>query len=131
MFRGRARVFNSETALIDALEHDPDSFADHDMVVIRPLAPGDVVSDYPSLASELLQLARRLLLTPRTQLPVEDVAGHHDFRDRLQAELREHLFRRGAVRYTAGARPRRGAADARSHLQHQYEKSHRRRRAGA
>jgi len=39
VFRGRARVFNSETALIDALEHDPDSFADHDMVVIRYEGP--------------------------------------------------------------------------------------------
>ena len=39
VFRGRARVFNSETALIDALEHDPDSFADHDIVVIRYEGP--------------------------------------------------------------------------------------------
>jgi dihydroxy-acid dehydratase len=39
VFRGRARVFNSEAALIDALEHDPDSFADHDMVVIRYEGP--------------------------------------------------------------------------------------------
>jgi dihydroxy-acid dehydratase len=39
IFRGRARVFNSERQLIDALEHDPDSFADHDMVVIRYEGP--------------------------------------------------------------------------------------------
>jgi len=35
VFRGRARVFNSEEQLIETLEHDPDSFADNDMVVIR------------------------------------------------------------------------------------------------
>ena len=39
MFRGRARVFNSERQLIEALEQDPDSFADHDMVVIRYEGP--------------------------------------------------------------------------------------------
>jgi dihydroxy-acid dehydratase len=39
VFNGRARVFDSERALIDALEHDPDSFADHDMVVIRYEGP--------------------------------------------------------------------------------------------
>src|SRR6202030_806077 len=38
-FRGRVRVFNSETALIDAPGHDPDSFADHDIVVIRYEGP--------------------------------------------------------------------------------------------
>ena len=39
VFTGRARVFDSERALIDALEHDADSFADHDMVVIRYEGP--------------------------------------------------------------------------------------------
>ena len=39
VFRGRARVFNSERELIEALEQDPDSFADHDMVVIRYEGP--------------------------------------------------------------------------------------------
>ncbi|HEY1776665.1 MAG TPA: dihydroxy-acid dehydratase [Solirubrobacteraceae bacterium] len=39
VFRGRARVFNRESQLIEALERDPDSFADHDMVVIRYEGP--------------------------------------------------------------------------------------------
>lgn len=39
VFRGRARVFNSERALIGALETAPDSFADGDMVVIRYEGP--------------------------------------------------------------------------------------------
>jgi dihydroxy-acid dehydratase len=39
VFRGRARVFNSERQLIATLEQDPDSFADHDMVVIRYEGP--------------------------------------------------------------------------------------------
>jgi dihydroxy-acid dehydratase len=39
MFRGRARAFNSERHLIAALESEPDSFADHDMVVIRYEGP--------------------------------------------------------------------------------------------
>jgi dihydroxy-acid dehydratase len=39
VFRGRARVFNSERSLIEALEQAPDSFADHDMVVIRYEGP--------------------------------------------------------------------------------------------
>ncbi|MEA3055163.1 MAG: dihydroxy-acid dehydratase [Actinomycetota bacterium] len=38
-FTGRARVFKSERALITALEDVPDSFADHDMVVIRYEGP--------------------------------------------------------------------------------------------
>jgi dihydroxy-acid dehydratase len=38
-FTGRARVFNSERALIAALENTPDVFADHDMVVIRYEGP--------------------------------------------------------------------------------------------
>jgi dihydroxy-acid dehydratase len=39
VFTGRARVFNGERALIEALESEPDSFADHDMVVIRYEGP--------------------------------------------------------------------------------------------
>jgi dihydroxy-acid dehydratase len=39
VFTGRARVFNGERALIDALEDDPDSFVDHDMIVIRYEGP--------------------------------------------------------------------------------------------
>jgi dihydroxy-acid dehydratase len=39
IFTGRARVFNGERALIAALEADPGSFADHDMVVIRYEGP--------------------------------------------------------------------------------------------
>jgi dihydroxy-acid dehydratase len=38
-FVGRARVFNSERELIDALEKTPDVFTDHDMVVIRYEGP--------------------------------------------------------------------------------------------
>jgi dihydroxy-acid dehydratase len=39
VFRGRARVFNGERQLVEQLERDPDSFADHDMVVIRYEGP--------------------------------------------------------------------------------------------
>jgi dihydroxy-acid dehydratase len=39
VFTGRARVFNGERALIDALEADPESFADRDMIVIRYEGP--------------------------------------------------------------------------------------------
>src|SRR5262249_9058601 len=39
VFTGRARVFNSEAALIAALEDTPQIFADHDMVVIRYEGP--------------------------------------------------------------------------------------------
>jgi dihydroxy-acid dehydratase len=39
VFRGRARVFNGERPLIEALEGEPESFADHDMVVIRYEGP--------------------------------------------------------------------------------------------
>lgn len=38
-FVGKARVFNSEAALLDALAHEPDSFGDHEMVVIRYEGP--------------------------------------------------------------------------------------------
>jgi dihydroxy-acid dehydratase len=38
-FRGRARVFDGERALIDALDERPEQFEDHDMVVIRYLGP--------------------------------------------------------------------------------------------
>jgi dihydroxy-acid dehydratase len=38
-FTGRARVFDSEAALIQALGSDPDRFADRDMVVIRYEGP--------------------------------------------------------------------------------------------
>ena len=39
VFTGRARVFNGERGLIEALEQRPDSFADRDMVVIRYEGP--------------------------------------------------------------------------------------------
>src|SRR6185312_1538976 len=38
-FTGRARVFDSEAALIQALASDPDRFADRDMVVVRYEGP--------------------------------------------------------------------------------------------
>jgi dihydroxy-acid dehydratase len=39
VFRGRARVFEGERPLLDALEHHPEQFLDHDMVVIRYEGP--------------------------------------------------------------------------------------------
>jgi dihydroxy-acid dehydratase len=39
VFVGRARVFNAESSLIDALEKSPDTFADGDMVVVRYEGP--------------------------------------------------------------------------------------------
>ncbi len=39
VFTGRARVFNGERDLIDALDHHPDTFEDNDMVVIRYAGP--------------------------------------------------------------------------------------------
>jgi dihydroxy-acid dehydratase len=39
VFTGRARVFNGERSLIAALDGDPDSFMDNDMVVIRYEGP--------------------------------------------------------------------------------------------
>jgi dihydroxy-acid dehydratase len=38
-FIGRARVFDGERSLIAALENDPDSFADHDIVIVRYEGP--------------------------------------------------------------------------------------------
>jgi dihydroxy-acid dehydratase len=39
VFTGRARVFSGERSLIEALDRHPDSFSDHDMVVIRYEGP--------------------------------------------------------------------------------------------
>ncbi len=39
VFTGRARVFNSERSLVEALDQHPDSFSDNDMVVIRYEGP--------------------------------------------------------------------------------------------
>jgi len=39
VFRGRARVFNSEAALLETLEQRPDSFADGDLAVVRYEGP--------------------------------------------------------------------------------------------
>jgi len=39
VFTGRARVFNSERSLIEALDNRPDEFRDNDMVVIRYEGP--------------------------------------------------------------------------------------------
>jgi dihydroxy-acid dehydratase len=39
VFTGRARVFEGERALIEALDRDPDGFSDNDMVVIRYEGP--------------------------------------------------------------------------------------------
>jgi len=38
-FVGRARIFNGEQALLDALESTPDTFENHDMVVVRYEGP--------------------------------------------------------------------------------------------
>jgi len=39
IFRGRARVFEGEQALLDALDTAPDSFQDNDMVIVRYEGP--------------------------------------------------------------------------------------------
>jgi dihydroxy-acid dehydratase len=39
VFTGRARVFNSERSLVEALDRQPESFEDNDMVVIRYEGP--------------------------------------------------------------------------------------------
>ena len=38
-FVGKARIFNGEQALLDALESSPDSFQNHDMVIVRYEGP--------------------------------------------------------------------------------------------
>ena len=38
-FVGKARIFNGEQALLDALEASPDSFQNHDMVIVRYEGP--------------------------------------------------------------------------------------------
>ena len=38
-FAGRARIFNGEQSLLDALESDPDGFANNDMVIVRYEGP--------------------------------------------------------------------------------------------
>ncbi len=54
VFTGRARVFNGERSLVEALDQHPDSFEDNDMVVIRyegPLrCPGHARAARPHLA---------------------------------------------------------------------------------
>ena len=39
VFKGSARVFNGERALLDALANNPDSFQNHDMVIVRYEGP--------------------------------------------------------------------------------------------
>jgi dihydroxy-acid dehydratase len=39
VFLGKARIFNGEQGLLDALENDPDSFQNHDMVIVRYEGP--------------------------------------------------------------------------------------------
>jgi dihydroxy-acid dehydratase len=39
MFRGSARVFEGEQSLLDALDAQPDSFNDHDMIIVRYEGP--------------------------------------------------------------------------------------------
>jgi dihydroxy-acid dehydratase len=39
VFTGHARVFNSEAALLDALEHAPETFKDHDIAIVRYEGP--------------------------------------------------------------------------------------------
>ena len=39
MFRGSARVFEGEQSLLDALDAHPDSFNDHDMIIVRYEGP--------------------------------------------------------------------------------------------
>ncbi|MDA1100807.1 MAG: dihydroxy-acid dehydratase [Proteobacteria bacterium] len=39
LFRGTARVFDGEQGLLDALDHEPDSFNNHDMIIVRYEGP--------------------------------------------------------------------------------------------
>jgi dihydroxy-acid dehydratase len=39
VFRGKARVFEGERALLDALDRSPERFQDHDMVIVRYEGP--------------------------------------------------------------------------------------------
>lgn len=65
VFTGKARIFNGERELIEALEEHPDSFADKDMVVIRYLglrgAPG--MPELLDPTSRITALCRRKSIT--------------------------------------------------------------------
>ncbi len=39
IFTGKAKVFNSETDLLDTLEHHPDKFENHDIIIVRYEGP--------------------------------------------------------------------------------------------
>ncbi|MBL6952793.1 MAG: dihydroxy-acid dehydratase [Alphaproteobacteria bacterium] len=39
LFRGKARVFDGEQFLLNALDHEPDSFSNHDMIIVRYEGP--------------------------------------------------------------------------------------------
>ncbi len=65
VFTGRARIFNGERELIDALSDAPDSFADKDMVVIRYLGPrgGPGMPELLDPTSRITALCRRRGIT--------------------------------------------------------------------
>jgi dihydroxy-acid dehydratase len=65
VFTGRARVFNGERSLITALEHDADSFSDHDMVVIRYEGPRGApgMPEILDPTSRIIALCRRRRIT--------------------------------------------------------------------
>jgi dihydroxy-acid dehydratase len=65
VFRGRARVFDGERQLLDALEQEPDSFADRDMVVIRYVGPrgGPGMPELLDPTSRITALCRRRKIT--------------------------------------------------------------------
>ena len=56
VFRGKARVFNGEQGLLDALANEPDSFSNHDMVIVRYEGP----SGAPGMP-EMLDSTSRIL----------------------------------------------------------------------
>ena len=99
VFRGRARVFNSERQLIEALEVDPDSFADHDMVVIRYEGPRGA----PGMP-ELLDPTSRITALCRP-------ARHHDRTDDRRSLLGRIRWSRHRSRRARGIPRRPDRAD--------------------
>ena len=121
VFTGRARVFNSERSLIEALDQHPDGFEDNDMVVIRYEGPRGA----PGMP-ELLDPTSRITALCRER-------RHHHRADDRRAVLGGigrpgHRPRRARGLPRRADRTRRGGRHHRGRPEHRPHRLHRTRR---
>ena len=127
IFRGRARVFEGERSLLDALDRAPERFQNHDMIVVRYEGPSGApgMPEMLDPTSRITALCRERRIVVGGLHPNREVLGAREAKGRALGfcPAKQASLRRAAL-YPAGPRWR-AHPPHRSRWQQLYRRGHR------